>query len=107
MHSFPVPLNSYSQEKIESAQHVARLSTPAFLRVKRQDTGLYLDMEEILRFRLIWASVIFVALFPILIPFTSLGIQDFLPPSSGPVSPAPELVCSWVTFLHLHSISGF
>lgn len=54
-----------------------------------------------LRFKLFWVAI-FVSLFPIFLPFMSLGIQDFLPPS-----PVLDLVSSWVILLSLHSISGF
>lgn len=64
-----------------------------FLRMERQAWDYIWDIEEIVRFHLIRVSVIFV-LFPVLIPFIGLGIQDFFPPSSGPVSPVVELVYS-------------
>lgn len=56
--------------------------------------GSIRGIEETPRFHLIRVIVIFVSLFPVLIPFISLGIQDVLPPSLGLVSPVPELVCS-------------
>lgn len=69
------------------------LPPPPFLRMERQAWDYIWDIEEIARFHLIRVSVIFV-LFPVLIPFIGLSIQDFFPPSSGPVSLVLELVYS-------------
>lgn len=55
--------------------------------------GLW-DIEEMPRFKLIWVAVVFVSFFPVFLPFMSLGVQDVLSPSVGPVSPVLELVYS-------------